>query len=181
MVARQPRPTGRIADMPVVTRPPARYHLHNHADVQVSWSEGGPMSTTEAGELHLPPPGATETVAPLDGCVVRMVDPARVADTRSRLLDLDEAERLAGLLRLLGDRNRVRILFALAEAGELCVCDLAAAVEVAEPAVSQALRLLRTAGAVRARRDGRTVWYRLDDEHVRLLLDLSRTHLSHGS
>jgi len=52
---------------------------------------------------------------------------------------------------------------------------------VAETAVSQALRLLRTAGVVRARRDGRTVWYRLDDEHVRLLLDLSRTHLSHGS
>src|SRR5439155_1276210 len=93
----------------------------------------------------------------------------------------DEAERLAGLFRLLGDRSRVRILFALAEAGELCVCDLAAAVDVAETAVSQALRLLRTAGAVRARRDGRTVWYRLDDEHVRLLLDLSRTHLSHGS
>ena len=43
------------------------------------------------------------------------------------------------------------------------------------------LRLLRTAGVVRARRDGRTVWYRLDDEHVRLLLDQSRTHLSHRS
>jgi DNA-binding transcriptional ArsR family regulator len=131
------------------------------------------MSTTEAEH--------PEAVTPLDGCVVRMVDPERVADTRSRLLDLDEAERLAGMLRLLGDRNRVRILFALAEAGELCVCDLAASVDVAEPAVSQALRLLRTAGVVRARRDGRTVWDRLDDEHVRLLRDLSRTHLSHGS
>jgi len=120
-------------------------------------------------------------VAPLDRCVVRMVDPARVADTRSRLLDVDEAERLAGLFRLLGDRSRVRILFALAAAGELCVCDLAAAVDVAETAVSQALRLLRTAGVVRARRDGRTVWYRLDDEHVRLLLDQSRSHVSHGS
>ena len=125
-------------------------------------------------------PGVS-AVTPLDACAIRMVDPARVADTRGRLLDGDEAERLGGLFRLLGDRNRVRILFALAEAGELCVCDLAAVVEVAEPAVSQALRLLRTAGVVRSRRDGRTVWYRLDDEHVRLLLDLSRTHLSHGS
>jgi DNA-binding transcriptional ArsR family regulator len=124
---------------------------------------------------------APSAVTPLDRCAVRMVDPARVADTRRRLVDLDEAERLAGLFRLLGDRSRVRILFALAEAGELCVCDLAAAVGVAEPAVSQALRLLRTAGVVRARRDGRTVWYRLDDEHVRLLLDQSRTHVSHGS
>lgn len=125
--------------------------------------------------------GARSAVMPLDGCVVRMVDPARVAGTRSKLLELDEAEQLAVLFRLLGDRSRVRILFALAEAGELCVCDLAAAVDVAEPAVSQALRLLRTAGVVRSRRDGRTVWYRLDDEHVRMLLDLSRTHLSHGS
>lgn len=121
------------------------------------------------------------TFTPLDECAVRMVDSARVADTRDRLLDIDEAEQLGGLFRLLGDRNRVRILFALAEAGELCVCDLAAAVDVAEPAVSQALRLQRAAGVVRSRRDGRTVWHRLDDEHVRLLLDLSRTHLSPGS
>jgi ArsR family transcriptional regulator, lead/cadmium/zinc/bismuth-responsive transcriptional repressor len=135
------------------------------------------MSTVEAEQGG----AGTAAVTPLDACVVRMVDPARVADTRSKLLDLDESEQLAVLFRLLGDRSRVRILFALAEAGELCVCDLAAAVDVAEPAVSQALRLLRTAGVVRSRRDGRTVWYRLDDEHVRMLLDLSRTHLSHGS
>jgi ArsR family transcriptional regulator, lead/cadmium/zinc/bismuth-responsive transcriptional repressor len=135
-------------------------------------SAEGPGSEAAAAEAE---------VTPLDGCVVRTIDPTRVADTRRRLLDVDEAERLAGLFRLLGDRSRVRILFALAEAGELCVCDLAAAVEVAETSVSQALRLLRTAGVVRARRDGRTVWYRLDDEHVRLLLDLSRTHVSHGS
>ncbi len=120
-------------------------------------------------------------VAALDACAVRMVNREKVEDARRTLIGLEEAEGLAALFRLLGDRNRVRILFALAEAGELCVCDLAASVDVAEPAVSQALRLLRTAGVVRARRDGRTVWYRLDDEHVRLLLDLSRTHLSHGS
>ena len=151
---------------------PSLYHLHDHADVQVSETDGGGVSTAEAERSE---------VTPLDGCAVRMVDPARVADTRRRLLDLDEAERLAALFHLLGDRSRVRILFALAEAGELCVCDLAAAVDVSETAVSQALRLLRTAGVVRTRRDGRTVWYRLDDEHVRLLLALSRTHLSHGA
>src|SRR5918996_3321721 len=116
-----------------------------------------------------------------DNCEVRMVDPGRVAEVRSSLIGLPEAERLAGLFRLLGDRSRTRILFALAEAGELCVCDIAAAVGGPETSVSQALRLLRTAGVVRSRRDGRLVWYRLDDEHVRLLLDLSRTHLSHGS
>jgi DNA-binding transcriptional ArsR family regulator len=145
----------------------ARYHLHDHADVE-TMDLGSGVSTVE-------------TDRPVDECTVRMVDPARVAATRRKLLDLDEAEQLAVLFRLLGDRSRVRILFALAGAGELCVCDLAAAVDAAEPAVSQALRLLRTAGVVRSRRDGRMVYYRLDDEHVRLLLDMSRTHLSHGS
>lgn len=115
-----------------------------------------------------------------DTCEVRMVDPARVAEVRQGLIGLPEAERLAGLFRLLGDRTRTRILFALAEAGELCVCDIAAAVGVPETSVSQAMRLLRTAGVVRPRRDGRMVWYRLDDDHVRLLLDLSREHLRHG-
>jgi DNA-binding transcriptional ArsR family regulator len=113
-------------------------------------------------------------------CEVRMVDPARVAEVRQSLIGLPEAERLAGLFRLLGDRTRTRILFALAEAGELCVCDIAAAVGAPETSVSQALRLLRTAGVVRSRRDGRMIWYRLDDDHVRLLLDLSREHLRHG-
>ena len=117
----------------------------------------------------------------LESCAVRMVDPARVAEVRRRLVGLEEAEQLAALFRLLGDRSRARILFALAEAGELCVCDLAAAVGVPETSVSQALRLLRTAGAVRARRSGRMVWYRLDDDHVRQLLDLSREHLRHAS
>ena len=115
-----------------------------------------------------------------DTCEVRMVDPARVAEVRQGLIGLSEAERLAGLFRLLGDRTRTRILFALAEAGELCVCDIAAVVGVPETSVSQALRLLRTAAVVRSRRDGRMIWYRLDDDHVRLLLDLSREHLRHG-
>ncbi len=122
----------------------------------------------------------SDAVTGLDACALRMVDPDRVAGVRRNLIGLEEAGRLAALFRLLGDRSRTRILFALAEAGELCVCDLAAAVAVPEASVSQALRLLRTAGAVRARRAGRMVWYRLDDDHVRLLLDLSREHLRHG-
>ncbi|MGH9183123.1 MAG: ArsR/SmtB family transcription factor [Acidimicrobiales bacterium] len=115
----------------------------------------------------------------MDACAERAVDPARVAATRQRLVRPAEAARLADQFRLLGDPTRTRILYAL-EAGELCVCDLAATVGVPESSVSQALRLLRTAGIVRNRRDGRMVYYRLDDAHVRLLLDLSRQHLRHG-
>lgn len=117
---------------------------------------------------------------PIDDCEVRAVDPERVAATRERLIDFDEAEALADGFKLLAEPNRVRILFALLEVGELCVCDLAATVDVAESTVSHALRLLRAAGIVRNRRDGRMIYYRLDDSHVRMLLDLSREHLAHG-
>ncbi|MFG1700109.1 ArsR/SmtB family transcription factor [Nonomuraea sp. NPDC049309] len=120
---------------------------------------------------------SSDVVTGLDGCAVPEADAARVAATRDRLVTPEEATRLAELFRLLGDPTRARLLYALLEAGELCVCDLADAVEVSDTAVSHALRLLRTAGIVASRRAGRTVYYRLADAHVRMLLDLSREHL----
>ena len=116
-----------------------------------------------------------------DECAIRSIDPDKVASTRDRLVSEDEAAALAANFKLLGEPNRLRILYALSEAGELCVCDLAATVEVSETSVSHAMRLLRAAGIVRNRRDGRMIYYRLDDAHVRLLLDLSREHFAHGS
>ncbi len=118
-------------------------------------------------------------VSSIDGCVTRSVDRARVEDVAASLIDGDVAGDLAEMFRLLGDPTRVRILFALLEAGELCVCDIAEVVETTDTKVSQAMRLLRSAGVVRNRRDGRNIFYRLDDGHVRMLLDLSREHLAH--
>ncbi len=96
-----------------------------------------------------------------------------------QLLDADEATALADGFKLLGDPTRVRILYTLLEAGELNVGDLAEVVGVSETTVSHAMRLLRAAGIVRNRRDGRSIYYRLDDDHVRTLLELSREHLAH--
>lgn len=95
-------------------------------------------------------------------------------------VDADEAARLADMFRLLGEPGRTRILFALLDAGELCVSELAVAVHAPETSVSHALRLLRTAGIVRNRRGGRNVFYALDDAHVRAVLALCRDHLRHG-
>lgn len=117
---------------------------------------------------------------PVEHCEVRMVDPERVQATQNRLIGPDEAVALADGFKLLGEPNRIRILYALLEAGELCVCDLAAVVGVSETVVSHSMRLLRAAGIVRNRRDGRMIFYRLDDAHVRMLLDLSREHLTHS-
>jgi len=122
--------------------------------------------------------GASEAVG-LDVCSTKLVDPDRVAAVRERLVGIEEAGRLAEQFKLLADPTRTRLLFALLEAGELCVCDLAETIGVPESSVSHALRLLRTAGIVRNRRDGRMIYYSLDDSHVRLLLDLSLEHLRH--
>lgn len=117
----------------------------------------------------------------IDACTTRVVDEERVHAARSRLLPDDEIAGLTQLFRLLGDVTRARLLYALLEAGELCVCDLSAATGTPETNVSHALRLLRTAGIVKARRAGRMMHYSLDDAHVRMLLDLSREHLRHAA
>lgn len=119
-------------------------------------------------------------VVSLDVCAVRAVDPERVAAAIERSIPTDEVERVTELFKLLGDPTRVRLLYALVEAGELCVCDLSAVVGAPETSVSHALRLLRTAGIVRVRRTGRMAYYSLTDAHVRLLLDVSAEHLRHS-
>ena len=113
-------------------------------------------------------------VPTVDQCLLRCVEPARVADTKDRLIDVDAAERQAEIFKLLGEPGRLRMLYALFDAGELCVCDLAATVDGTETAVSHAMRLLRAAGVVRNRRDGRMVYYRLADDRVRALLELAQ-------
>ena len=102
-----------------------------------------------------------------------------VAELGERVIGTAEAGRLADMFKLLGEPTRARILHALLEGGELCVGDIAGVVDVPESSVSHALRLLRAAGAVRNRRDGRTIYYELADAHVRLVLELSLQHLRH--
>ncbi len=89
------------------------------------------------------------------------VDPDRVAHARTRLPSADDAARLTGLLSLMADPVRLRLIYALDIVEELCVGDLALALGVSEDSVSYALRLLRTAGLVVTRKDGRVVFNRL--------------------
>lgn len=114
-----------------------------------------------------------------DGCEVELVDPERVAAARRRLPNRSETDRLAEWFKVFADPTRMQALYALLEAGELCVCDLAATIETPESTVSHALRWMRTAGLVRVRRSGRMAYYSIDDAHVRLVLDLGRQHLGH--
>jgi DNA-binding transcriptional ArsR family regulator len=99
------------------------------------------------------------------------VDPERVAHARGRVLSADDAARLSGLLGLLADPVRSRIMYALDLVDELCVGDLALALDATEDAVTYGLRILRTAGLVANRRDGRVVYYRLADNFPEPLLE----------
>jgi DNA-binding transcriptional ArsR family regulator len=119
-------------------------------------------------------------VASIDGCVTRTVDPERVASVRAVLPDGEVVEALSEVFGLLSDPNRLRLLAALLEGGELCVCDLAATTGMAESATSHALRLLRAHRVVKVRRTGRVAYYSLIDGHVRMLLDVALEHVAHG-
>ena len=94
------------------------------------------------------------------------VDPERVAAARARGLPAEEARALDALLSLLADAVRTRVLVALVETGEMCVGDLAMALDVSEDSASYALRVLRTAGLVVRRAEGRMGYYRIRDGDV---------------
>lgn len=111
------------------------------------------------------------------------LDPAASSTTSSSLFCSDEAkvrrmqslvrhaDGLGNLFKALGDETRAKILYALSQ-DELCVCDIAQVMAMSVQAVSHHLRLLRTLRLVKHRRDGKVIYYLLDDEHVaRLILE----------
>src|SRR5512136_268030 len=134
---------------------------------------------SSGGPVHDEAICGKDDVDQLDHCDVVVVDPERVREVRERLVTAATAERMAAVFKVLADPSRCRLVAAIIEAGELCVCDLAATVEMSESNVSHHLRVLRAHGLVRARRDGRMVFYSPDDAHIRLLLDLTREHVTH--
>ena len=115
------------------------------------------------------------------------VDRAESADEKSHICeaaditeekDLIDLYNLSELYKVFADFTRVRILSALTD-GEMCVYHLAEALEMGQSAVSHQLRVLRASGLVRPRRDGRTVYYALDDEHVNEILEAGLEHVIH--
>ena len=102
-------------------------------------------------------------------------------DTVARVLrDMPDDETLydlAELFKVFGDSTRVKILYALFEA-ELCVCDIAQLLGLTQSAVSHQLRVLKASRLVKPRREGKTVFYSLDDDHVRKIIAQGIEHIS---
>jgi ArsR family transcriptional regulator, lead/cadmium/zinc/bismuth-responsive transcriptional repressor len=108
-------------------------------------------------------------------CEVECIHPQSVRAARAVLAGAPASEHTAGLFAILGDPTRLRVLSALLP-GELCVCDLAVATGVNRTTVSHQLRVLRDHRLVRRRREGKVVYYALDDDHVVSLLAMAAAH-----
>ena len=99
-----------------------------------------------------------------------------LAQVREKMPQEEELYDLSELFKVFGDSTRIRILFVLFEA-EVCVCDLAKLLGMTQSAVSHQLRILKTARLIKSRRDGKTVFYSLADDHVKTILEMGLEHV----
>lgn len=109
-------------------------------------------------------------------CETREVHNEAVARARGFMPPQDAVEDLADFFKIFGDGTRVRILLAL-DSGEMCVCDISETLGMSMSAVSHQLRMLRDAKLVTSRREGRSIYYSLCDEHVRIVLETALEHI----
>ena len=112
----------------------------------------------------------------IDTCTIKGIHNDIVQSVERTLPSSETLYELADFFKLFGDGTRIGILWALSES-EMCVCDLCALLKMKQPAVSHQLKNLKQARIVKARRDGRVVYYSLDDDHIRKLLNLGMEHL----
>lgn len=113
----------------------------------------------------------------IDVCSVEAVDFEKVSRVSQELPDTEQVQSMAEMFRALGDPTRLRLILALAQE-ELCVCDLTALTEVSASAISHQLRVLRGLKLVKYHRQGKMVYYSLDDEHVEQLLTVAQEHVN---
>ena len=114
-----------------------------------------------------------------DMCDIYHVHQDMVNKSKLHLLDNATTVRLSETFKLLVDPTRIKILTILSN-DEMCVCDIAATLQMGQSAISHQLRLLRSARLVKFRREGKEAWYSLDDNHVVVLLNQGLQHILHN-
>ena len=153
-----------------------RSHIGTQLDssVRTRCSRSAP-ATMPTRRRRTVPPNASRTRSSPDTCQVDVVHLDAVTTARASLPAGDDLEWVAGLIAMLSNPTRLRMLLALQPArlprAELCVCDLAVVSEASKSMTSHQLRLLRAAGLVRHRRSGRLTYYRLAEGPLLLLLE----------
>lgn len=109
-------------------------------------------------------------------CEVISVNEEKVKEIKSKLLADETIFDLAELFKVFGDSTRMKIICALLEE-ELCVCDIASITNSTPSAISHQLRVLKQAKLVKYRKEGKTVYYSLDDNHVKEIYEKGREHI----
>lgn len=129
---------------------------------------------TEAGAVRtgMAEAGVLET----ECCEVVEVHEDLLKIVKETMPDEEELNDLADLFKVFGDYTRIRILFVLFEA-EVCVCDLAQALNMTQSAISHQLKILKQNRLVKSRREGKSIFYSLADEHVRTIIGKGREHI----
>jgi ArsR family transcriptional regulator len=112
----------------------------------------------------------------VETCITKGIHKDIIRNVKRNMPDQVALYDVADLFKLFGDSTRLSILWALSES-EMCVCDLCALLKMKQPAVSHQLKNLKQSRIVKARRDGKIVYYSLDDEHIRELLNLGMEHI----
>ncbi len=110
-------------------------------------------------------------------CEYMHAHPETIEKIKAKMPDDDRLIDLAELFKVFGDSTRIKILSALS-GGELCVCDISTAVGMTSSAVSHQLKILKNAKLVGFRREGKTVFYSLADDHVNTILEQGLDHIS---
>ena len=110
-------------------------------------------------------------------CDVSVIHYDTVNKVKSLLPDEEILLDTAELFKVFGDSTRAKIICAL-EISEMCVCDIASLLNMSSSAISHQLRILKQSRIVRNRREGKVVYYSLDDEHIKQLFDTAIEHLS---
>lgn len=111
-------------------------------------------------------------------CSCSIIHQDAVNTTLQSMLTADVISDLSTLFKILGDPTRVKIVWAL-EQQELCVCDIAALLDMSKSAISHQLALLRKHRIVKPRRAGKQVFYSLDDEHITTIIEMAQHHVCH--
>lgn len=111
-----------------------------------------------------------------DGIDSSCVNEEEVTRCKEKMPEESVLYDLGDFFRTLGDSTRIRIVSALIS-GELCVCDIAAVLDMSVSAVSHQLRILRQSKIVRTRRDGKQIYYSIDDQHVGILFTVGLEHV----
>lgn len=114
-----------------------------------------------------------------DRCDCEVIHEDVVNKVRKKMPKEETLYDLAELFKVFGDSTRIRILWALDES-EMCVCDIASLLDMTQSAISHQLRVLKQAKLVKNRREGKVVYYSLDDDHVRLIIDQGMAHIKEG-